>query len=78
MRPSSDYFDELDDVAFRGAPRLQRMIKEQRHKRNKAKSGHRVGPGDEWDDDWDDYEEYDDDYPDYNEEEFDRHSVSRW
>jgi len=74
MRASSDYFEDFDDVGFRGSPRLQRMIDEQRHrvKRMKASSG--FGPGDEWDDD--DYDD-DDDYSDYNEDEFDSYSISR-
>jgi len=72
MRASSDYFDDLDDVGFRGSPRLKRMIDEQRHrvKRMKASSG--FGPGDEWDD-YDD----EDDYSDYSEEEFDSYSITR-
>jgi len=72
MRAISDYFEDLDDVGFRGSPRLKRMIDEQRHrvKRMKASSG--FGPGDEWDD-YDD----EDDYSDYSEEEFDSYSITR-
>lgn len=75
MRASSDYFEDFDDAGFRGSRRLQRMIAEQRHrvKRMKARSG--FGPGDEWDDDWDE-DDYDD-YDDYSEEEFDSYSITR-
>ena len=78
MRASSDYFDELDDVVLRGAPRLQRMIKEQRHKKRKARPHYGLGPEDDWDEKWGSYDDYDDEYPDYNEEEFDSHALSRW
>lgn len=77
MCASSDYFDELDDAVFRGAPRLQRMLKEERHRRQKVRSGYGVGPDDDWDEDWDSYDDDGDEYPDYNEEEFDRHALMR-
>jgi hypothetical protein len=77
MRANDDYFDHFDDGVIRGAPRLQRMIKEERHRRRKARSGYDLGPADEWDADLDSYDDYDDEYPDYNEEEFDRHALLR-
>lgn len=75
MRAYYDDFDDFDDIGFRGSPRLQRMLDEQRRRVHAAKKRHITGPGDEWDD-WDD-DDYDDEYPDYDEEEFDSYSVSR-
>lgn len=80
MRAINDYFDDIDDVGYRGTPKLRQLISEQRRKKHRVRMGYGLGPRDDWDDgDWDDYDDddYDDEYPDYNEEEFDRYSMSR-
>jgi len=81
MRARSDYVEDFDDVGFRGSPRLQRMIDEQRHRVKRMKTHHGFGPADKWDDEWsdDEYADYSDysDYADYNEDEFDSYSIVR-
>ena len=80
MRADHDYFDDIDDVGYRGMPKLRQMITEQRLRKHRVKIGYGLGPKDEWDEDWESYDDYDDnEYADYNEDEFDSFSgVTRY